>query len=120
MYRYILKRLLMAIPVLIGATFLVFTIMHFAPGDPAKIILGSSATEAALELKREELGLNDPFFVQFGNFMLGLLQGDMGTSYRTGCYKHDSSTILEHIDTGIFRNDFCCYYRYSCRHHLCC
>ena len=82
MYRYILKRLLMAIPVLIGATFLVFTIMHFAPGDPAKIILGSSATEAALELKREELGLNDPFFVQFGNFMLGLLQGDMGTSYR--------------------------------------
>lgn len=84
MYRYILKRLLLAIPVLIGATFLVFTIMHFAPGDPAKIILGSSATEAALELKRAELGLNDPFLVQFGNFMLGLLHGDMGTSYRTG------------------------------------
>ncbi len=84
MYKYVLKRLLLAIPVLIGATFLVFTIMDFAPGDPARIILGSGATEQALELKREELGMNDPFLVRYGDFLLGLLQGDLGTSYRNG------------------------------------
>lgn len=84
MYRYILKRLALAIPVLIGATFLVFTIMDLSPGDPAQIILGSTATEEALELKREELGLNDPFLIRYGNFMLNLIGGDMGTSYRNG------------------------------------
>ena len=50
MYKYVIKRLLLAIPVLIGATFLVFAIMDFAPGDPARIILGSGATEQALDL----------------------------------------------------------------------
>ena len=52
LYKYILKRILMAIPVLIGATFLVFTIMYFAPGDPAEIILGSNATQESLEALR--------------------------------------------------------------------
>lgn len=84
MYRYVLKRLLLAIPVLIGATFLVFAIMDFAPGDPARIILGSGATEQALALKRAELGLDDPFLVRYGNFLLGLIQGDLGISYRNG------------------------------------
>ncbi len=84
MYRYILKRLLLAIPVLIGATFLVFTIMDFAPGDPAKIILGNGATEEALILKRAELGLDRPFFIRYGSFLLDLLKGDMGISYRNG------------------------------------
>lgn len=84
MYRYILKRLLLAIPVLIGATFLVFTIMDFAPGDPAKIILGNSATEGALILKRAELGLDRPFFIRYGSFLINLLKGDMGISYRNG------------------------------------
>ena len=50
MYKYVIKRLLLAIPVLIGATFLVFAIMDFAPGDTARIILGSGATEQALAL----------------------------------------------------------------------
>lgn len=54
MYKYMIKRLLLAIPVLIGATFLVFAIMDFAPGDPARIILGSGATEQALALKRAD------------------------------------------------------------------
>lgn len=82
MARYILKRILMAIPVLIGATFLVFTILFFTPSDPARMILGSNATEEALESMREELGVNDPFFVQYFNYMKGLLKGDMGKSYR--------------------------------------
>ena len=84
MWRYIYKRFLLAIPVMIGATFLVFTIMYFAPGDPARIILGSSATEEAIENLREELGVNDPFIVQYGNFMKNLVTGSLGNSYRNG------------------------------------
>ncbi len=84
MYKYVLKRLLLAIPVLIGATFLVFAIMDLAPGDPAKIILGSGATEEALILKRAELGLDDPFLVRYVDFLVGLLHGDLGNSYRNG------------------------------------
>ena len=84
MYKYVLKRLLLAIPVLIGATFLVFAIMDLAPGDPAKIILGSGATEEALILKRPELGLDDPFLVRYVDFLVGLLHGDLGNSYRNG------------------------------------
>lgn len=84
MFRYILKRILMAIPVLLGATFLVFTIMDFAPGDPARIILGNSATEEALANMRASMGLNDPFLVRYGRFLLDLLRGDMGESYRNG------------------------------------
>lgn len=82
MYRYILKRLLMLIPVIIGVTFIVFFIMNLAPGDPAAIILGDQATAEALEMKREELGLNDPLLVRYGNYMLGLLKGDLGNSYK--------------------------------------
>ena len=55
MLRYIIKRIIFAIPVLIGATFLVFTIMDLAPGDPARIILGSNATEAALASLRDSM-----------------------------------------------------------------
>ena len=82
MARYIIKRILMAIPVLIGATFLVFAIMDFTPSDPARIILGSNATEEALANLRASMGLNDPFLVRYGRFLLGLLHGDLGTSYR--------------------------------------
>ena len=55
MARYIIKRILMAIPVLIGATFLVFAIMDFTPSDPARIILGSNATEEALATLRDSM-----------------------------------------------------------------
>ena len=55
MYKYILKRLLMLIPVIVGVTFIVFFILNLSPGDPAAIILGDQATEEALEMKREEL-----------------------------------------------------------------
>lgn len=82
MARYILKRILMAIPVLLGATFLVFTILYFTPSDPARMILGANATEEAIEALEEELGLNDPFFVRYFNYMKGLVTGDMGKSYR--------------------------------------
>ena len=65
MHKYVLKRLLMLIPVIIGVTFVVFFILNLAPGDPAAIILGDQATAEALAMKREELGLNDPIFVRY-------------------------------------------------------
>ena len=82
MYRYIIRRLLMLIPVILGVTFIVFFILNLSPGDPAAIILGDQASAEALEMKREELGLNDPLLVRYGNYMLGLVQGDLGVSYK--------------------------------------
>ena len=82
MYKFILKRLLQLIPVIIGVTFIVFFIMNLAPGDPAAIILGDQATAEALAMKREELGLNDPLLIRYFNYMKNLLRGDMGTSYK--------------------------------------
>lgn len=84
MYRYIIKRILLMIPVLIGIIVVIFTIMYFAPGDPARVVLGQNASEEAVELYRESHGLNDPFPVQLvryvGNVVFRL---DLGESYRT-------------------------------------
>ena len=82
MIRYILKRFLLVIPVLLGATLLVFTIMEFTPGDPAKLILGNEATEEDITNLREEMGLNDPFVVRYVRFVTNMLKGDLGISYR--------------------------------------
>ena len=84
MYKYIIKRLLMMIPVILGITFIIFFILNLTPGDPAEIFLGSEATEEAIAQLRAELGLDDPLLVQYGNYMLKLIQGDMGESYTTG------------------------------------
>lgn len=84
MFKFILKRCALVIPVLLGATLLVFAIMDMTEGDPATIILGEMAPEEQKEALREELGLNDPFFTRYANFIVDLLHGDMGTSYRNG------------------------------------
>lgn len=91
MLRYIIKRIIMIIPVMLAVTLVIFTLLHFTPGDPAAMMLGEQATQEAIAQKREELGLNDPFFVQYFNYVLGLAQGDMGVSYTTG---RDVSTEL--------------------------
>lgn len=83
MVKYVVKRLLALIPVVIGVTFLVFMIMQLAPGDAAKLILGESATAEQVEELREEMGLNDPAIVQYGRYMVNFVQGDLGTSYST-------------------------------------
>jgi len=72
----------MIIPVIIGVTFIIFSLSYITPGDPAVFILGDGAPEAAREQLREDLGLNDPFFVRYFNFMRGAVRGDLGTSYR--------------------------------------
>ena len=82
MLKYILKRFLFVIPVLLGATLLVFTIMEFTPGDPARLILGNEATEEDITNLRDKMGLNDPFVVRYTRFVSNLVRGDMGISYR--------------------------------------
>lgn len=83
MHKYILKRLLLLIPVLIGITFIVFTLSYIAPGDPARMILGEDATLEAIAQVREELGLDDPFFVRFFNYLLNAARLDFGNSWQT-------------------------------------
>lgn len=85
MARYILKRILMLIPVLFGVTLLVFTLLYFAKGDPAATKLGSEATEEEIQELREEWGLNDSYPVRFGRYVKQvLIDHDLGTSYATG------------------------------------
>ena len=84
MHKYVIKRLLMLIPVILGVSFLVFFIMSMSPGDPARTILGESAPQESVDALREELGLNDPVIVQYVNYMKDLLHGDLGESYKSG------------------------------------
>ncbi len=83
MYRYIIRRLLLLIPVMLGVSFIVFSIMFFTPGDPAKIMLGERAPEAEVAALRTQMGLDDPFLVQFFNFVRNAVQGDFGRSLLT-------------------------------------
>lgn len=83
MWKYIGKRIIYLIPVVIGVTFIVFLIMNMAPGDPVKSILGEQASPEAIEELREELGLNDNILIQYKNYFLGLIKGDMGISYKS-------------------------------------
>lgn len=84
MYRYILKRLLMMIPVLIGVTFVVFCIMDMTPGNPAQMILGEAATPESIAKLEEELGLNGSLIERYIRYMGNLVTGDMGISYKNG------------------------------------
>lgn len=82
MLRYAIKRILMLIPVLLGISLLIFTIMQLTPGDPAREILGEYATQEDVDNLRDEMGLNDPFLVQYARYIVRALQGDFGTSYQ--------------------------------------
>ena len=84
MIKYILKRLLALIPVILGVIFIIQFILYISPNDPAVVILGNAYTPEGAEQVRESLGLNDPFVVQFVRYILDLLRGDFGNSYVTG------------------------------------
>ena len=85
MGKYIGKRLLLMIPVVIGVAITIFTIMYFVPGDPAQIILGTSATEADLAAKRTELGLDQPYLVRLGTYLSDIfLHGNFGNKIVDG------------------------------------
>lgn len=81
MLKYVIKRILMIIPVVLAVSFIVFFIMDFVPSDTAVMVLGDGATEEQLDYYREEHGLNDPLPVRYVRYMKGILQGDLGTSY---------------------------------------
>lgn len=82
--KYILRRLLALIPVLLGVVFIVFTINQLSPGDPVVGLLGSNYTEEQYQAKEAELGLDKPFLVQFFNYVKGIVTKlDFGTSFQT-------------------------------------
>ncbi len=83
MAKYVIKRLVLLIPVMLGVAFIIFSIMNFIPGDPASLILGESAPAEAREQLNEELGMNDPFIVRFADYIWDALHGDFGESWRT-------------------------------------
>ena len=85
MLKYIIKRILLLIPILLGVSAIIFILKTVTPGDPARQILGNSATEEQVQEKREELGLNDPVIVQYVRYIKNIVtKGDFGDSYRTG------------------------------------
>lgn len=83
MLSYIMRRLLMLIPVLIGMTIITFSIVHLIPGNPAQVILGEAATATAIKDLEDSMGLNEPYPIQYFVYVTDLLQGDLGTSLRS-------------------------------------
>jgi peptide/nickel transport system permease protein len=79
-FRYILRRILVTIPILLIVTVIVFSVMQLLPGDPARMVLGQEATPHALEVMRERLGLNRPLHEQYLVWLAGVVQGDLGRS----------------------------------------
>ena len=82
MLRYLVRRLLLTIPVLLGVATLVFALIHFIPGDPAQAMLGEGASPEEVAQLRERLGLDRPLFVQYASYLTGLVRGDLGVSLR--------------------------------------
>jgi len=94
--QFVVRRLIQTIPVVLGVTILVFSLMHLIPGDPAQIIAGEVAPAAQVEAIRERLGLNDPVPVQYIRYMGNLLQGDLGQSVRS------SRSVVDEIQPRIW------------------
>lgn len=88
MLQYIIKRILLVIPVLLGVTVIIFLITRVLAADPAPVVLGEHATPDQMAAWRSDQGLDDPIWLQYINFIVGAVQGDLGTSY----YTHTSIT----------------------------
>lgn len=99
MLTYILRRILQTIPVLIGVTLILFTLMYIIPEDPAQLILQKGATEQALKNLRAKMGIDKPLYVQYWRYVRDLSRGDLGQSYR---YRRSVNTIFaEHYPNSI-------------------
>ncbi|WP_299348618.1 ABC transporter permease, partial [uncultured Maritalea sp.] len=81
MYAYLFRRVLQAALILLGVSFITFTLLYLVPADPARQIAGRSATAQTVENIRVQLGLNLPFYEQYWRYLTSLLQGDFGRSY---------------------------------------
>lgn len=84
MLAYLARRLVLTVPVLLGVATLVFGLIHFIPGDPARAMLGDVASERDIAQLRQQLGLDRPLAAQYVAFLGGLARADLGTSLRTG------------------------------------
>ena len=83
MIRYIGKRLLWMIPIVLGVSLMVFALIDLVPGDPASIILGASASQDQIDALNEAIGYYQPFWTKYFNYMSRLIRLDFGTSYAT-------------------------------------
>lgn len=81
MAAYLIRRLLVSVLILLGVSFITFVLLYVLPADPVRQIAGRSATAETVENIRRELGLDRPFLVQYGRYLWGLMQGDLGRSY---------------------------------------
>ena len=84
MHRYVINRLLLMIPTMLGVSFVLYALMDLAPGDMASIIGGETMTFEQLEALREQLGLNRPMIVRYLEYMWNFIRGDFGTSMMSG------------------------------------
>ena len=84
MLRYIIKRLVLSIPMLIAISFFACVMTRFIPGDPGRMMLGERATKEAIEKVKEEYGLNDPVHIQYFRFLSRVARGDFGDSIQSG------------------------------------
>ena len=91
MIRYLASRAVQSALILLGVTFITFLLLFVLPADPVRQIAGRSATAATVESIRHQLGLDQPFFVQYGRYLWGLLHGDLGRSF---LQKTDVSTLI--------------------------
>ncbi len=83
MGRYVIRRLIQAIPVFLGATFLIYAAVFAIPGDPVRALFGErQVAESTLNAIREDFNLNDPLLVQYGKYIQGVFQGDLGRNFR--------------------------------------
>lgn len=83
MTKYVIKRLFLMIPTILGVAFIIFLIMALTPSSPGRLILGVRASEEAVHEKNEELGYNKPFMQRYANYVIDGLKGDFGNSYMT-------------------------------------
>jgi peptide/nickel transport system permease protein len=97
---YVLKRLAQYLPVLIGVSLIAFSMMHLVSGGPVRTMLGTQATEEQVEQVRDRLGLNDPLYVQYLDWVAGVVQGDFGESIQSG--KPVSEMILTRLPKTIW------------------
>ncbi|MDM5226894.1 ABC transporter permease [Cytobacillus sp. NJ13] len=91
MLMFILRRILQTIPVIIGVTFVVFFIMQLVPGDPAVLLAGEGASKETIEAIREQLGLNQPLYIQYFEYLTNVFRGDLGVSLK------NSQPVLDEI-----------------------
>ena len=99
MLYFIIRRILQIIPVIIGVTLILFTLMYVIPEDPAKLILEKGATPEALQNLRAKMGIDKPVYVQYWRYIKQLAKGDLGTSYR---YRRSVNSILaDHYPNSI-------------------